>query len=287
MKKDKHRQLKELIKNFSHHKMAMFGLIVVLIEVILVVVLPLIMDLDPYEIDKMAFKTAPNDIHILGTDELGRDMLARLIYGGRNSIMIGVSAMIISVLVGLPLGTLAGYYRGRVETFVMRSADIFQSFPAMVLILVVVAVFGSNVAIIIFLIGILRWPSTAKLIYGNVLSVRSKEFIEAERAIGSSDLKIIFKTVMPNSIAPLWVSLAFLTSSAMITESALSFLGAGIQPPEASWGNIIQAATNLAVLTQRWWIWIPAGSLLVITIVCINFVGEGLRDALDPKMKRI
>ena len=157
----------------------------------------------------------------------------------------------------------------------------------MVLILVVVAVFGSEIPIIIFLIGILNWPAIAKLIYGNVLSLRGREFVEAERAIGSSDLKIIFKTILPNAIAPLWVALAFRISSAMITESALSFLGAGVQPPQASWGNIIQAATSLAVLTKRWWIWIPAGVCLVVTIVCINFVGEGIRDALDPKMKRL
>jgi peptide/nickel transport system permease protein len=156
----------------------------------------------------------------------------------------------------------------------------------MVLILVVVAVFGSSIPSLIILIGVLNWPTIAKLIYGNVLSVRSMEYVEAERAIGTPSLRILIKTVMPNSIAPLWVSLSFRISNAMITESALSFLGAGVQPPTPSWGNIIQSATSLVVLTQRWWIWIPAGVCLVVTIFCINFIGEGIRDALDPKMKR-
>ena len=169
----------------------------------------------------------------------------------------------------------------------MRAADIFLSFPSLVLNLVIVAVFGSSVELLIVTIGVLHWPAVAKLIYGNVLSVRSREFVEAERAIGSSDAKILFRTVLPNSIAPLWVSLAFRISNAMLTESALSFLWSGVQPPQASWGNIIQAANNLNVLMNRWWQWIPAGLCLMLTIVCLNFVGEGIRDALDPKMKRL
>ena len=169
----------------------------------------------------------------------------------------------------------------------MRCADIFLSFPAMVLILVAVAVFGATIPLIMILIGVLHWPAIAKLIYGNALSVSSMEYIDSERAIGTGSLKILFKTVLPNAITPLWVALAFRISSAMMTESALSFLGAGVQPPDASWGNIIQGATNLAILTQRWWIWVPAGVCLVVTIVCINFIGEGIRDALDPKMRRM
>lgn len=277
----------EFLKNFCKHKLAIIGFFVVILEILLVIFLPVLLKLDPIAIDNKAFNQAPGAVHLLGTDEVGRDIFARVLWGGRVSILIGFAATAISVAIGLPLGLFVGYYRGKVEAIVMRGADIFMSFPAMVLILVIVAVFGSSVPIIILLIGILGWPAITKLIYGNVLSVRSKEYVESEKAIGSSNLKILFETVLPNSIAPLWVTLAFRISNAMITESALSFLGAGVQPPQASWGNIIQSATNLAVLTQRWWIWIPAGLCLVITIVCINFVGEGVRDALDPKMKRL
>ena len=275
----------DFLKSFFKHKLAVMGLAVLVVEILLMIFLPMVIEMDPVAIDNTAFNQAPGQVHLLGTDDVGRDILARVVYGGRISIIIGILATVISVALGLPLGLFAGYYRGKVETFIMRAADIFMSFPSMVLILVVVAVFGSSVPIIIVLIGVLGWPAIAKLIYGNVLSVRSKEYVESEKAIGTGSLKILFCTVLPNSIAPLWVSLAFRISNAMITESALSFLGAGVQPPTASWGNIIQAAANLAVLTRRWWIWIPAGVCLVVTIICINFIGEGVRDALDPKMK--
>ncbi|MCH4031248.1 MAG: ABC transporter permease [Lachnospiraceae bacterium] len=278
---------REFLHSFVRHKLAMIGLIIFLAEIVLVLVLPPVMHLDPTAIDSTHFSAAPGGSHILGTDDVGRDMFARVVCGGRISILIGVAATAISVVIGLPLGLFAGYYRGKAETIIMRAADIFLSFPSMVLILVIVAVFGSSIPALIILIGVLNWPAIAKLIYGNVLSVRSMEYVEAERAIGTPSLKILFQTVMPNSIAPLWVSLSFRISNAMITESALSFLGAGVQPPTPSWGNIIQNATSLVVLTQRWWIWIPAGLCLVVTIFCINFIGEGVRDALDPKMKRM
>ena len=277
----------EFIRHFRKHKLAVISLVIVILEIIGVIVLPAALNLDPNSIDGAAFNQAPGTAHLLGTDEVGRDIFARVISGGGISILIGFLATAVSVAVGLPLGLIAGYYKGKIETLIMRLADIFMSFPAMVLILVFVAVFGSSVPIIILLIGILNWPAVGKLIYSNVLSVRSKEYVEAEYAIGTGDRKILFGTILPNSIAPLWATLAFRISNAMITESALSFLGAGVQPPQASWGNIIQAATSLIVLTKRWWIWIPAGLCLVVTIVCINFVGEGIRDALDPKMKRL
>lgn len=275
------------IHRFARHKLATIALCVLLVEIILVVFLPIFMDLDPVYIDKTAFSQAPSEKYILGTDDVGRDIFARLIYGGRMSLLIGLCATAVGMVIGVPLGLFAGYYRGKVETLIMRAADIFLSFPSMVLNLVIVSVYGSSVPLIIFIIGVLQWPGVAKLIYGNVLSVRNKEYVEAEQALGTSDMKIIFATVLPNSVAPLWVSMAFRISRAMLTEASLSFLGAGVQPPQASWGNIIQAANSVVVLTLRWWIWVPAGLCLMVTIICLNFVGEGIRDALDPKMKRM
>jgi peptide/nickel transport system permease protein len=156
----------------------------------------------------------------------------------------------------------------------------------MVLTIVMVAIFGSSIPVLVLLIGVLAWPQPARLIYGRVLSVRKMEFIEAAKAEGRSTAEVILKYILPNSIAPLWMSIAFMISSAMITESALSFLGAGVQPPMASWGNIVHNATNVVVLYSYPWEWLPAGILLIITVICINFVGEGVRDALDPKMRR-
>lgn len=277
----------EFMKKFVHHKPATVSLIILVIEVLAVIFLPVILHLDPYTSDPIAFNAAPSAAHIMGTDDVGRDIFARLMYGGRNSLAIGVLSTVISILIGLPLGVIAGYFRGVWETVIMRAADIFLSFPTMILILVVVAIFDSTVPTIIVVIGVLGWPAIAKLIYGNVLSVRKTDYVEAARSIGTKESEIIFRYVLPNSIAPLWMSVAFRISSSMITESGLSFLGCGVKSPQASWGNIIQSANSFVVLTMRPWMWIPAGVCLMATIICINFVGEGIRDALDPKLKRL
>lgn len=277
----------DFLKKFVHHKPATVSSVILILEILAVIFLPMLLGLDPYTSDPLAFNAPPGGAHIFGTDDVGRDILARLVYGGRNSLAIGVLSTVVSILIGLPLGLIAGYYRGIWETVIMRAADIFMSFPTMILILVVVAIFGSSIPTIILVIGILGWPAIGKLIYGNVLSVRQKDYVEAARTIGTSEGEIIFRYVLPNSIAPLWMSIAFRISSAMITESGLSFLGCGVQPPKASWGNIIQSASNFMILTIRPWMWIPAGVCLMMTIVCINFVGEGIRDALDPKLKRL
>ena len=272
-------------KSFKKHRLANIAIYILLLEIILVIVLPMIMKLDPYSIDRV-FDAPPGDTHILGTDSVGRDIFSRLVYGGRISLLVGFASTVISVILGLPLGLIAGYYRGLAESIIMRLADIFMSFPSMVLTIVMVAIFGSSIPVLVLLIGVLAWPQPARLIYGRVLSVRKMEFIEAAKAEGRSTLEVILKYVLPNSIAPLWMSIAFMISSAMITESALSFLGAGVQPPMASWGNIVHNATNVVVLYSYPWEWLPAGILLIITVICSNFVGEGVRDALDPKMRR-
>lgn len=281
------RKKNEFFKNFAKHKVATVSLCIIVLEILAVIFLPMIIPMAPYTTDPLAFNSPPSATHLLGTDDTGRDLFARLVYGGRISLSIGILSTLISIVIGLPLGLLAGYYRGFWETLVMRAADIFMSFPGMILILVVVAIFGSSISSITIVIGVLGWPATAKLLYGNVLSVRKKEYVEAAKALGTSDLAVIFQYVLPNAISPLWMSIAFRISSAMITESGLSFLGAGVQPPQASWGNIIQAANNIMVLTKRLWVWVPASICLMVTIICINFIGEGVRDALDPKMKRL
>ena len=271
---------------FRHNKRAMFGVIVVLIVALAVLILPLVMDLDPFTTDAEAgFNTPPSAQHILGTDDVGRDLFARLLYGGRISLLVGIASTCVSVLIGVPLGLIAGYYRGIWETIIMRAADIFMSFPSMILILVLVAVFGPSIFNVTVVIGVLGWTSIAKLIYGNTLSLREKEYIEAARAMGMKNRKIIFTEILPNAIAPVWVTIAFRVSSGILTESSLSFLGLGVQTPQASWGNIIFAAQNLLVLTARPWVWIPPGICIILLVVGFNFIGEGVRDALDPKMK--
>lgn len=277
----------QALQKFFKNKRAVLGLIIVLVLVAAVLILPVVLHLDPYTTDRVAgFNSKPTARNILGTDDVGRDLFARLLYGGRISLLVGICATVISVLVGLPLGLLAGYYRGIWETIIMRLADVFMSFPSMVLILVLVAVFGPSIMTVTIVIGVLGWTQIAKLIYGNVLSIRQKEYIESARTVGMSDARIIFSEILPNAIAPVWITIAFRVAGAILTESSLSFLGLGVQTPQASWGNIIFAAQNLLVLTARPWVWIPPGICIILIVIGFNFIGEGVRDALDPKMKK-
>lgn len=276
----------QAVKKFMHNRKAVLGLIIVCFLVLAVILIPIFMKLDPYTTDRaVGFNKAPCSGHPLGTDDVGRDLFARLLYGGRISLFVGIMSTIISVLIGIPLGLIAGYFRGIAETVIMRVADAFMSFPTMVLILVLVAVFGPSILTVTVVIGVLGWTAIAKLIYGNVLSIREREYIQATKAIGMSTPKILLSEVLPNAIPPVWSNISFRVAGAILTESSLSFLGMGVQTPQASWGNIIFAAQNLLVLTARPWVWFPPGICIILVVVGFNFIGEGVRDALDPKTK--
>ena len=212
-------------------------------------------------------------------------MFARFLYGGRVSLTVGLFSSLIGMLIGVPLGLLSGFYRGWIETLIMRAADIFMSFPAIIFILVLVSVIGPSIWSVTLVIGFLGWTQFARLIYANVLSIREKEYVESARAIGTSDFAIILRYILPNSFAPILVAATFMTASAIIMESSLSFLGMGVQPPAASWGNMLYDARSITVLSTRSWQWLPPGLALVVTVLSINFVGDGIRDALDPKLK--
>ena len=279
-------QKESFFKKFVKHKLATVAFVILAIEVIGIYLGPVFFNLDPYYIDTVALGAAPSTGHILGTDDIGRDIFTRLVYGGQISIMVGVLSTVVSFIIGITLGLCAGYFKGIVETIVMRAVDVFQSFPGMVMILVLVAIFGASVPSLIIMIGVMGWVSPAKIIYSATLSVREKDYVDAAKTIGAGHFTILTRHILPNVVSPIWVLIAFRVSSAMLMESSLSFLGAGIAPPQASWGNIIKAAQNATVLVKQPWVWLPAGIILFVTIICINLVGEGVRDALDPKMKR-
>ena len=288
MKKEKIQKAsyaREVFDKLKAHKLAMLGVCVWIAEILIVVFLPIIMNLDPYSSDYAAFDAAPSSTHILGTDSIGRDLFARLIYGGRTSLLVGILSTLISLVIGVPLGLIAGYYRGAVEAVIMPVADVFMSFPSIVLILVLVSVLGPSVWSVTIVIGVLGWTSFARLIYANVLSVMEKEYVESARAVGTSDFWTIVKYILPNALPPILITVTFQTASAIITESSLSFLGMGVQPPEASWGNMLHDAQSITVLSRSPWVWLPPGLAIVITVLSINFFGDGVRDALDPKMK--
>ena len=287
MKKARHHDsyFRDVLDRLKAHRLAMVGLTILILEIFAVVFLPLILGSDPITTDPTAFGAAPSAEHWLGTDLVGRDLLARLLYGGRVSMFVGICSTVISILIGVPLGIIAGYYGGALEFTIMRFADIFMSFPAIVLILVLVSVTGPSIASVTMVIGILGWPQFARLIYGNVLSVRRKEYVESARALGTKDLEIIARYIFPNAFQPVLIAGTFRTASAIILESSLSFLGMGVRPPNASWGNLLYDARSISVLADKPYMWVPAGLAMVITVLSINFFGDGVRDALDPKMK--
>ena len=276
----------DVLKRFSRHRLAMAGLAIILVEIVLVLVLPGALRLDPYSMDAIGgFGAAPSAAHCLGTDEVGRDVFSRIVYGGRTSLYVGLLSALISLMIGVPLGVLAGYYQGFAGVLVMRLADVFMSVPSMILVLVLVSVVGPSIESVTIVIGVMGWPQFARQIYGNVLSVREKDYVQAAKAIGERNGRIITKYILPNSFAPVIITFTFSIASAILQESGLSFLGMGVQPPQASWGNIMYAAQSITILSRKPWLWVPAGLALLITVLSINFFGDGLRDALDPKTK--
>ena len=274
---------RNFIKRFCKNKLAVLGLIVLVVVTIIVLVVPPLLPYDEAQIDVVAFNVPPSEQHVLGTDTTGRDVLSRLLYGGRVSLFVGIISTLISVAIGIPLGLLAAFYRGWFETLVMRATDIFMTIPSTILILFLVSMFGPSIVTVTVVIGVLGWTKFARQIYGTVLSVREKDYVEGGKAIGQRDGVIIARYILPNAIAPIFISITFRIASAIILESSLSFLGMGVQMPAASWGNMLYNAQSITILKSCQWMWLPPGLALMITILSINFIGNGLRDALDPK----
>ena len=222
---------------------------------------------------------------IAGTDELGRDLFTRILWGGRVSLMVGILSAVLLTVLGVVIGSIAGYFGGRVDVFIMRAIEIIQSLPAFFLILMAMAFTDPKVVppifAIIFVIALIRWTGTARLVRGEFMRLREQEFVLAARSLGFSDARTIFRHVLPNAMSPVLVSAAFSVAAGILTESAISFLGFGTRPPEASWGALVNESRN----PQFWWIQVFPGVLIFITVTCYNLVGDAVRDALDPKMK--
>lgn len=273
-----------VLQRFLGDKLATACLIFLGVEILLLLVLPFLVGQDPNVTDRTAgFWAPPSDAHLLGTDDVGRDILARLLYGGQISLLVGYLSAILGTLLGVPLGLLAGYKGGKWEYWIMRACDTFQSFPSLILVLCLVSLLGPSVWNIILVQGVLGWSSVARLVYGSTLSVKKKEYVEASRALGATDRAIVFRTILPNVIAPVWAAFPMKVGRAILSESSLSFLGVGLRTPQASWGNLMQNALELITLTTRPWAWIPPGLCIVVTVLALLLVGEGLRKALNPR----
>ena len=270
-------------RRFFRHRLAVGGLIVIGLMLLMAIFAGVLAPYNPTAITP-EFGAAPSSLHLLGTDAVGRDVLSRLIDGARVSLSVGIVAVSIYVTIGTVLGALAGYYGGWIDAVIMRLADIVLSFPSLLLILVLVAVVGSSIWNIMVVIGLLGWPPIARIVRGNFLSLREREFVEAARCLGVRNLRIVFRHILPNSVGPIVVAATFGAATAILTESALSFLGLGVQPPQASWGSLLNDAQSLTVLERAPWLWLPPGLFIMVSVLAINFVGDGLRDALDPRL---
>lgn len=263
------------------NRMAMAGAVIVVVMFLMAVAAPLL-GRDPGAIDIAQRLQSPNWLHPLGTDDLGRDVLTRILYGARISLLVGFVAVGIATAIGIVLGALAGYYGRWIDALLMRFVDIMLCFPTFFLILAVIAFLDPSIWNIMVIIGLTGWMGVARLVRAEFLSLRERDFVLAARAIGAGDARIIFRHILPNALSPVLVSVTLGVAGAILTESALSFLGIGVQPPTPSWGNMLIAGKQ--TLGTAWWLSVFPGVAILITVLGYNLLGEGLRDALDPRL---
>jgi len=270
-------------RRFFRHKLAMFGLATIILLGVVAIAAPVLAPYPYYEQDLTRWRESPTEAHWLGTDSFGRDVLSRLIYGARVSLSVGLIAVSIYETIAIILGSLAGYYGGTVDWLIMRLVDVVMTFPWLIIIIFMVTILGPSIYNTMLAIAILGWTGPTRLVRGQILSLREMDYVMAARSIGVQDWRIITRHVLPGVVGPLVVHATFGVAGAILTEAALSFLNLGVLPPAASWGNMMTKAQELVILEQMPWLWIPPGICIMMAVLSVNFIGDGLRDALDPK----
>lgn len=271
-------------EQFRRHKLAVAASVIFIIISIVCLLAPVFA---PYKFDQIDLKNrkaAPMAEHIMGTDTLGRDLYTRVLYGGRISIMIGLFSALVGTSIGTLVGAFAGFYGGWLDNVLMRFTDIAYSIPTLPLLIVLSSYTQSAVPSMVLIIGFLSWMSTARVVRASVLSLKKKEFVEAAYSIGAKDSRLIFKHIVPNIAGPIIVGTTLSVGSAIIVESSLSFLGLGVQPPIPTWGNMLQASQS--TMATEPWLTIFPGVAILIVVLCVNFIGDGLHDALDPTLRK-
>ncbi len=276
------RLLSVIGKRFSRNTLSVIGAAVVLSLIAISLLAPFLSPYDPTTIDVYNVLSPPGKAHWLGTDELGRDLLSRIIWGSRVSLKVGFVAVGIAIMIGILVGSAAGFYGGKVDALLMRFVDIMLAFPTFFLILAVIAILEPNIYTIMAVIGVTGWMDVARLVRAEFLSLKERDFVDAGRAIGISNVRLIFRHILPNALSPVFVAATFGVAGAILTESGLSFLGLGVQPPDPSWGNILTSGKDNIEIA--WWLSLYPGLAILITVLSYNLVGEGLRDALDPRL---
>ena len=278
-------QTQRIWRRFLRHRLAVAGGCVVILLLLMAVFANIIAPHDPLALDTQRRFIPPltSGDFILGTDEMGRDLLSRLFYGGRISLVVGVAAMFATIVTGLLIGLIAGFYGGRLDNALMRFTDTMLCFPQVFLLLVLAAFVTPTVISIALIIGLTSWMEVARIIRAQIQNIKEQDFIQASFGLGASELRIMFKELLPNAIAPVLVSATLNVANAVLMESYISFLGYGIQPPLASWGNMLTNAQSYFDLAP--WLAILPGIMITLTVMSFNFLGDGLRDALDPRLR--
>lgn len=270
-------------RRFRRHKLALIGLGTLALLVFAVVVGPFLLPYDGEAIDFAAKDLGPSLSHPMGTDELGRDQFSRILDGGRLTLAVAGCAVLMSIVVGVLVGALAGYAGGLVDSTLMRGVDVFYSLPALFVVILLVSLFGPGFATIVLGIAALTWMNTARLVRASYLSLKEREFVEAARAIGVPPRRIAVRHILPNALGPVIVSATLGLAIAILIESGLSFLGLGFNPPQATWGGMLQESQRPVISEGHWWRGFFPGLMIFLTVLSANFVGDGLRDALDPR----
>jgi peptide/nickel transport system permease protein len=274
-----------MVRRFLRHRLAAVGLVVCLTLCLAALLAPVLPLKDPLRIGILDKFAAPGEKgYLLGADEVGRDMLSRLVYAGRISLLVGFAAMAVTITVGTVVGLLSGFYGGRVDAILMRLTDALLCFPTVFLLLVLAAFLGSSLLTITLIIGLTAWMELARILRNQTLALRERDFVHAARALGASNGRIIVQHLLPNSLAPILVAATLNVANAVLAESYISYLGYGIQPPEASWGNMLTKAQSY--FDQAPWVALFPGIMITLTVTGFNFIGDGLRDALDPRSRR-
>jgi peptide/nickel transport system permease protein len=274
-------------RQFKRHKLAVASAAILIVLGLVAILADVISPYDPNAINPQlarGYPQPPSSDHWLGTDELGRDYLSRAIAGARISLSVGFVAAGISIVIGVVLGSVAGYLGGLADSAMMRLVDIFLSVPTFFLILTVNAYLPPSIYNIMVVIGLFNWMGVARLLRGQYLALKEKDFVTAARMVGVPGTRLVVRHLLPNAMAPVIVAATLAIPAAILTESGLSFLGLGVQQPQASWGSMLESAQTW--LAEAWWMWVPPGALISITVLAFNFVGDGLRDALDPYLRR-
>ena len=272
-------------RHFRRNRLALVGLVLVVVLYLVAFLAPLLAPYDPIAQGdlRVASYLSPSAAHWLGTDQFGRDVLSRIIYGARISLAVGFIAVAIAIVLGSLLGAVAGYLGGKNDTMIMRFTDMVMAFPRLVLLIMIIALFEPSITLIILVLGLTQWPGTARLVRGEVLSLREREYVQAARALGFGRSRIILRQLIPNVLAPVIVAATLGVGNTIVLEAGLSFLGMGVQPPTPSWGTLV--ADGRQNLIGAWWVATFPGLAIVITVLAFNLVGDGLRDALDPRLR--